>query len=212
MAANLAPLRRDRVGGTRRVLSPALRHRLRPANSVAGDAARSARRTRQLAVALLMLLVLMAGTLVPSVALAQTTPGTLTVRPLRSLDFGRFAVGPAAGGAITVSPQGLRSSAGAVVLLASNGAGAAGFNVSRDGTTPGSGQAVSVSLPADRSVELSAGGGARMLLTGFQAAPGVFACLPDGGLQLTVGATLEVAPGQRAGSYSGSFSLTLNYE
>ncbi|MFL6709611.1 MAG: DUF4402 domain-containing protein [Massilia sp.] len=206
MAAILAHLkRRNRYGSA--CAYPASAPRMRRCIEAGACTKRSASRLRAVAaLALLTLLACAAGT----PAQAQTAPAAIRLELLRNLDFGRFAVSQAAGGAVTISPAGPRSSAGGVLLLASGIPGPASFHVSRDGASAG-GQAVSVSLPADGSVELSSGA-RRMRVNGFQAWPPVIGAIPDGALTLSIGASLEVAPGQGAGSYTGAFSITINYE
>ena len=200
MAAILARQERRNRYGSARPCAPRERRLRRP-----GGALHIRRRLR--IVAALALLVLL-GTLVASApAHAQAGPGAISMRVLRDLDFGRFAASSAAAGAVTISAAGMRGSAGGVVLLASNNPGPASFHVSASGPA----QAVSVSLPADGSVEL-ASGARRMRVSQFRAWPGAFAALADGGATVAVGATLEVAAGQGAGAYAGAFSITVNYE
>lgn len=126
----------------------------------------------------------------------------------RSLEFGRFAAG--SGGAVTITPaSGVRSGSGAVVLLASPGAGQAGLSVTKTaGTTS---QAVAITLPSDNTVTLSGPVG-QMAVTGFTAFPATLAVVPDGGATLSVGATLVVGGQQPAGRYTGAFNITVNYE
>jgi hypothetical protein len=171
------------------------------------------RRTQRLrvgALATLALLVL-AAALAPLPAQAQTG---LVLTSVRGLDFGRFAAGQGAGGSVTMATSGMRSSAGGVILLASSGSSgsaAASFHLARSGAASAPALAVSLSLPASGSVLLS--NGARQMTVGaFQAWPASIASLPDGGVDIAIGATLDVAPGQAAGAYNGAFSVTVNYE
>lgn len=207
MAAMLAHLkRRKRYGSANPHAAAALRIR-RCVGAGAGTARGRSRLRAVAALALLTVLACAAGT----PAQAQSAPAAIQLGLLRNLDFGRFAASQAVGGAVTISAAGLRSSAGGAVLLPCGGAGPASFHVSRDGAGSAAGQAVSVSLPADGSVELTSGA-RRMRVGGFQAWPSVIGAIPDGGLTLSIGASLEVAPGQGAGSYTGAFSITINYE
>lgn len=116
------------------------------------------------------------------------------------LAFGRFA--PGSGGAIVVRPDGSRSATGGVILLPSS-ASAAGFTV--DST-----RQVIITLPANGSFSLTSGT-ASMAVTGFTSnrPSGV---LDPGKQTLSVGATLQVAPNQRGGAYSGAFQIILEYQ
>ncbi|RZJ10617.1 MAG: DUF4402 domain-containing protein [Rubrivivax sp.] len=149
-------------------------------------------RARAAVVALLMVSV---------VAQAQTLGNT------GALSFGSFTAG--AGGTITVSPAGARVKAGSVILVnQGGGASAAQFTVSG---TPSA--AYSISLPMDGTVFLSDGASGSMALNGFTSSPSVSGVLSGGGTQqVNVGATLTVASSQAPGSYSGNFSVTVNYE
>ena len=126
----------------------------------------------------------------------------------RSLNFGRFVA--SSGGSITVSPIGARSRSGGVILMNSAGAGSAGFSLS---TLNGSGatKSVIVSLPGDGVVVLT-NGQFTMPVRNFVSGSGTVLSLPPLGAVIDVGATLTVAPNQPAGSYSGSFQLTVNYQ
>jgi hypothetical protein len=126
----------------------------------------------------------------------------------RSLDFGRFVAG--GGGTITVSPQGLRSRTGAVVLLNSPTVGQANFTVGKS-SNGGNNKAVIISVPTNGSVRLSSGANS-MAVDSFVNNPASIASVPNGGTTLSVGATLTVAPNQPAGNYSASFPLTVNFQ
>jgi hypothetical protein len=142
-----------------------------------------------------------------SAALAQPS-----LTNARGLDFGRFVSG--SGGTVIVSPAGLRSRSGAVVLLTSPGAGQAIFNVNRIsgiGSGTDTATAVSISLPVNGSVWLTGSGGGAMAVNNFVSTPAA-----TGSIQaprtLAVGATLSVAPNQAPGTYSGTFSVIVDYQ
>jgi hypothetical protein len=126
----------------------------------------------------------------------------------RGLDFGRFVAGT--GGTITLSPAGVRSRTGGVLLLNSPTAGQAGFTVARSGNG-GSNKAVAISVPANGSIRLSSGANS-MAVNSFVNNPTAILAVPNGGTSLSIGATLTVAPNQPAGTYTGSFPLTVNFQ
>jgi hypothetical protein len=127
----------------------------------------------------------------------------------RSLDFGRFVAG--SGGTIILSPSGLRSRTGGVILLNSPNAGQAAFNASRSTLAPGpSATAVIISVPANGATHLSSG--ASSMAVGDFVTPEALLSVGNGGATLAVGATLVVAPNQPPGHYSGSFSIIVNHQ
>ncbi|NNG22999.1 DUF4402 domain-containing protein [Telluria aromaticivorans] len=126
----------------------------------------------------------------------------------RGLDFGRFVAGT--GGTVILSPTGVRSRTGGVILLNSSTAGQAMFNVGKS-SNGGNNKAVIISLPANGSTRLNSGANS-MAVNTFVNNPGSLASVPSGGTTLSVGATLVVAPNQPPGNYTGSFPLTVNFQ
>jgi hypothetical protein len=126
----------------------------------------------------------------------------------RSLDFGRFVA--RTGGTITVSPSGTRSTTGAVVLLNSPSAGPAVFNVSKNngGATN---KVVAITLPANGGTSLSNGTNSMPLST-FVTSPATILTVPNGGVTLSVGATMTVSANQPRGNYTGSIPLIVNFQ
>jgi hypothetical protein len=134
---------------------------------------------------------------------ATTKVGNVTTT--RHLALGRFVA--ASGGTVVVSPAGVRSSSGGVLLLAGGIVSSAAFSL----TESGDGDPLkwtTITLPASATLT---SGGASMTLTDFTSNPnGTFNASPL--KELTVGATLNVGPNQPAGAYSGTFSVSVNYE
>lgn len=126
----------------------------------------------------------------------------------RGLDFGRFVAG--SGGTISVSPTGVRSRTGGVVLLNSPAAGQANFSVGKS-NNGNNNKAVIISLPGNGAVRLTSGSNT-MPINAFVRNPATITSVPNGGLTLSVGATLTVAPNQPAGNYAGSFTLIANFQ
>lgn len=126
----------------------------------------------------------------------------------RGLDFGRFVAG--GGGTITLSPTGLRSRTGTVILLNSPNTGQAVFNVGKSNNGNGN-KAVIISLPANGSTRLTSGANS-MAVGNFVNTPSGLTSIPVGGTALGIGATLTVAPNQAPGNYSGTFNVTVNYQ
>jgi hypothetical protein len=139
----------------------------------------------------------------PGDALAQQVVLTNT----RGLDFGRFVAG--SGGTIVVTPAGLRSRTGAVVLLNSPSVGQASFTASRSG---GNKTIVTITLPANGSVRISSGVSNSMAVNTFVRTPSTATLSIQTAQTIAVGATLTVAPNQAPGNYSGTFPLTVNYQ
>lgn len=134
-------------------------------------------------------------------------PSSLTLSNTRSLDFGRFVAG--SGGTITIGPSGARSRTGGVVLLSSPSAGNAAFTVSRTGKPVD--KSVILSFPVNGSVTLS-NGAQTMTVQNFVNGSGNLLPPGLGNSPLAIGASLNVAPNQARGQYSGSFNLTVNYQ
>lgn len=116
--------------------------------------------------------------------------------------FGKFVAG--SGGAVTVSPGGVRSASGNVVLVPSGAGAAAQFAVSGDANLT-----YAISLPAAGTL---VNGANSMAVSTFTSSPSPTGTLGAGGTQtLSVGATLNVGSNQATGSYSGAFDVTVNY-
>ena len=123
------------------------------------------------------------------------------------LTFGRFAA--SGGGAVSVALSGTRTRTGAVVLLASS-AGPARFAITSQ--NPGNDNKIYVlTLPPNGSVSLVSGPNS-MALTNFVSNFPSGSPLPPGNQTVRVGATLQVAPNQPPGTYTGSFNVTLEYQ
>jgi len=122
-----------------------------------------------------------------------------------NLNFGRFAA--AGGGTVSIGANGMRTGGGAVILLSSS-VGAARFEISGNGDDD---RIAILTLPPDGSVRMSSGPN-RMEVNKFVSGQGGSGLLASGTETITVGATLQVAPNQRPGNYSGNFHVTLEYQ
>ncbi|SDM97792.1 DUF4402 domain-containing protein [Vreelandella arcis] len=140
-------------------------------------------------------------TLVASHGLAQD----IVIQNTRGLSFGNFVAGN--GGSVAVSPNGLRTAGGEVLLLRSGEGFAAEFTVTGDTEAT-----YTTQLPGNDFVTLT-GPGSDMVINDFTGAPsGAGGQLSAGGSQaLTVGGTLNVGIAQTPGDYTGSFSVIVNY-
>ncbi|NHZ39473.1 DUF4402 domain-containing protein [Massilia sp. CCM 8693] len=150
--------------------------------------------------ALAVALALLATALAAAPARAQ-----LNAAPAGGLAFGRFAAISA--GSVSVDAHGNRAAGGGVLLLPS-AAAPARFAIS-DHAPANANLVYIVSLPGAASISAGAGS---MTLTGFTSVPAGGGVLTGGSQVLSVGATLQVGPSQRAGNYSGAFHITIEYQ
>ena len=118
----------------------------------------------------------------------------------QSLKFGTFATSTS--GNVVISTSGNRSSSGGVLLLGGTYQSAS-FNVT--GTANCS---YSISLPSSTSMS---NGSQSMTINSFTKNPSNGSLNSSGYQNLDVGATLQASSGQQEGSYSGSFTVTVNY-
>lgn len=129
----------------------------------------------------------------------------ISISNLQPLVFGKFAAG--SGGTVAVSPSGVRTATGGVILLSSGSGSAASFRVSGDPNLT-----YDIVLPANGVVVLNNGTGQTMPVSGFTSSPAEAGQLDLSGMQtVSIGATLNVSAGQAAGNYSGSFDVTVDY-
>lgn len=139
-------------------------------------------------------------------ACAQTV---IVLSNTRGMNFGRFAAGT--GGTITLdAATGARTKTGALILLNSPTAAQATYNVSKSKNGNVS-QTVVITLPANNTFQIASGAN-RMYVNNFTSSPATIPTVPNGGVVLSVGATLVVGSGQPAGNYSGSYPITVNYQ
>ncbi|MFP5390683.1 MAG: DUF4402 domain-containing protein [Gammaproteobacteria bacterium] len=136
-------------------------------------------------------------------ALAAVPLHAQSIKPTTNMAFGRFAAG--SGGAITVAHTGARTRSGGVILLPSTAA-AAGFTLQ----VPANGKQLIITLPANGTASLVSGANS-MALTNFVSSR-ANGSLASGVQPLNVGATLQVAPNQKPGNYSGTFHVLVEYQ
>ncbi len=140
---------------------------------------------------------------------AQTVP--IFISATQELNFGAFSAG--AGGTVTMSTGGTRSVSGSVVPVA-----AGGFE--RQGNLLISGEAnfaIDVVMTAS-SFTVSEVGGDTMNVNNFDLGGGagnaIVVTIPTGAtsINVPVGGRLNVGSPQTEGTYSGSYSITANYQ
>jgi hypothetical protein len=125
---------------------------------------------------------------------ANAAPKSTIVVVNAAIDFGSFAVLPACSNcSVTISPNGLRTASGAIVLTSANPGRAASFTVTQVGGSPGYTAALTPTSVAQTN------GGVVMTLGNFTTAQSP--ALPPN--TLSVGATLTIASSGTAGSYTG---------
>ena len=130
-------------------------------------------------------------------------PLAITHNSGAALSFGSFTTGT--GGSVTVTSAGAVTASGDVGMVTGVNASADAFTVIGTanrafGITSSSGNTVST-------------GGATPATMAFTVSPGTSAALnASGTYAMAVGGTLTVASGQEAGSYSGTYSVTVTYQ
>ncbi len=135
-----------------------------------------------------------------SANVAITLLAPISISSTGDMDFGTMLTTGTAG-TVTVTPAGARSSVN--VDLFGGLPAAAAFNA-----TGASGQTYSITLPS--SATLSSGGNT-MTVDTFTDDAGATPTLSGGSDTFNVGATLHVGATQVSGTYSGTFSVTVNY-
>lgn len=159
-------------------------------------------------------LALLAGSAISSFA-QETATATATatiVTPISiskttDMNFGNVAVQSATSGTVVLTPSGVRSTSGGTTLPSTAGTvAAAAFTVEGE-----SGYTYSITLPTSALTISSSSN--TMTVSTFTSSPSATGTLTGGSETLTVGATLNVAAGQAAGTYvSGTpFNVTVNY-
>ncbi|MCG2586470.1 DUF4402 domain-containing protein [Massilia sp. TS11] len=130
-----------------------------------------------------------------------TVIAPMTITKTNDLRFGSFAPSTAAG-TVTIATNGSRSGSN-VSLSSLNTGGAAAFSVT------GSGNATyAITLPATASLS---GPGTAMTISSFTSNPSGSGTLSAGSGSISVGGTLAVGASQAAGAYTGSFSVSVDY-
>lgn len=145
-------------------------------------------------------------------ATATATATATIVSPISiskntDMSFGNIAVQSGTGGTVVLAPAGTRTATSGVTLPATGGSvTAASFTVNGTGS-----YTYAITLPT--SVTLTHSGGVEtMAATSFTSNPSGTGALSSGTQDIAVGATLTVAAGQLAGTYtSGNFDVTVNY-
>lgn len=137
-------------------------------------------------------------------------PISVSFNPALGLRFGAFFQS-ASGGTITVSPTGVRTSTGAVILADMGYTyGAANFDI-----TANPGTLVSILNGPDATLTGSSGGSMSMHIgTSFPTSPFVTSANPPAYNTITLGGTLTVGSpvANPSGAYSGSFYVTFVQE
>jgi|WetSurMetagenome_2_1015567.scaffolds.fasta_scaffold855647_1 hypothetical protein len=130
----------------------------------------------------------------------------LSIAVVNNMHFGTIMRGTAS--TILLTPAGARSVATGTATLSALAPvhSAASFTVTGEPLLT-----YAITLPTDGTVTIT-GPGPAMAINGFSSSPATTGALSAGGTEtLTVGGTLSVAAGQTSGTYTGTFSVSVNY-
>jgi len=145
---------------------------------------------------IVMTAILWGALLLPAATLA------LSLTKNQDLEFGSMAGGSGLSGTVTIDPSGGRHASGSVRPLGSQFAPA---RFSLYGTP---GESYRITLPSTLTM---ASAGDQMEVSAVTCSVPVSGTLPPGGyLAIAVGGTLTVKPAQRASTYLGTFSLSVD--
>lgn len=143
--------------------------------------------------------------------------GAQSISTSQNLSFGTFT--PGGGGTVVVSPAGARTATGGVTLFTAaqfSQPAAASYIVAN----PSNGvSSFTITLPASSVILTRTGGTATMSVGTFTSNPVTgqgtnkkgFGQLAGGSGNFTVGATLTVGASQAAGTYTGTYSVTVAF-
>lgn len=119
------------------------------------------------------------------------------------MDFGDVAGETGAASTIVLAPDGTTTASGNAVAGGTPAAGA--FSVTGDDSLT-----YDINLPA--STTLSGGAGPNITVNNFTDNKGGSSTTSGGTDDFTIGATLNLADGQGAGTYTGTYSVTIDYQ
>ena len=128
----------------------------------------------------------------------------ITISPVTPLNFGTLA-GNASGGTVNLTAAGLRTTSGTVVVTPA-AFSVASFKV--DGT---GGQTFAVSYPPATPSLTVTNGTVTMAFTVVGQTSGTLSAGAAGTLTFPVGGTLTVGASQAAGTYTGTYPMTVEY-
>ena len=129
---------------------------------------------------------------------------TLAVAGTSELNFGDVVPSSVTLGTVSLTPAGIRAAAGGVTLGSSTAVGVPTFNVGGQANAT-----YAITLPAGASTLTS--GANTMTVDTFTGSKATGTLSAGGADSFTVGGMLHVAANQAAGSYAGTFSVTVTY-
>jgi len=127
----------------------------------------------------------------------------LAIAESTGMDFGDVSVGTG-GGTVVLDTTGGRSVTGDAEAVTGGTQTAGVYNVTGSGT-----KAYSITFPASATIS---SGGNNMTVDTFTHDAGATPALTGGADTFNVGATLTISPSQAPGAYSGTYTLTVNYQ
>jgi hypothetical protein len=131
-------------------------------------------------------------------------PISLAVAGTSELNFGDVVPSTVTAGTVSLTPASVRAAAGGVTLGSSTSVGVPTFNVGGQANAT-----YAITLPAGPSILTS--GVNTMTVDTFTGSKATGTLSAGGADSFTVGGTLNVAQSQTAGSYAGTFSVTVAY-
>ncbi len=128
----------------------------------------------------------------------------ITITPVLDLAFGKLSANT--GGTVVISTAGARSVGSGTVALVNTGStqNQATFDITGDGVST-----YAITLPGAAATITS--GGDTMSVDTFVSDPAATGTLTAGAQTVNVGGTLTVGSGQATGSYTGTFTVTVEY-
>lgn len=131
-------------------------------------------------------------------------PLTITERALGGMDFGSVAGDATSATTVVLTFLGAASSADGAYVANDGQEGT--FDVTGSGTL-----GYTISLPG-AAVTLTSGGGDTVTVDNFIDSKGGTSSLVGGADSFTVGATLNLSAAQPAGAYTGTYTVTVDYQ